>query len=220
MVNRSAEQQLRSKLDQLKQLVREQQRRIDALESGCKPDPHPAIVVAPAAAPVVPSAAPAATSAAITQDSSSAQPSTNSAPSPQTVSQAQTVQAGSSDERIRNLERQIQGLGPISFSSNVRLRAEPFFGGPANESMDRVRGRVRVRFNAFANLGSQFRAGITLASGDINNPIGTNQDRLLQRQARCPRPGFGRVRSRWLQESHACRRKVPLSLVQHRTDLG
>ena len=172
----SAEQQLRSELDQLKQLVREQQRRIDALESGRKLDPHPASVVAPAAAPVVASAAPAATSAAITQDSSSAQPSTNSAPSPQTVSQAQTVQAGSSDERIRNLERQIQGLGPISFSGDVRLRAEPFFGGPANESMDRVRGRVRVRFNAFANLGSQFRAGITLASGDINNPISTNQD--------------------------------------------
>jgi hypothetical protein len=172
----SAEQQLRSELDQLKQLVREQQRRIDALESGRKPDPHPASVVAPAAAPVVASAAPAATSAAITQDSSSAQPSTNSAPSPQTVSQAQTVQAGSSDERIRNLERQIQGLGPISFSGDVRLRAEPFFGGPANESMDRVRGRVRVRFNAFANLGSQFRAGLALASGDINNPISTNQD--------------------------------------------
>src|ERR1700730_1275114 len=35
--------------------------------------------------------------------------------------------AGSSDERIRNLERQIQGLGPISFSGDVRLRAEPFF---------------------------------------------------------------------------------------------
>ena len=83
--------------------------------------------------------------------------------------------AGSSDERIRNLERQIQGLGPISFSGDVRLRAEPFFGGPSNQSLDRVRARVRARFNAVANLGEQFRAGITLASGDINDPTSTNQ---------------------------------------------
>ena len=88
---------------------------------------------------------------------------------------AQTFQAGSSDERIRNLERQIKGLGPVSFSGDIRLRGEPFFGGPSNESLDRVRGRVRARFNAFANLGDQFQAGITLASGDINDPTSTNQ---------------------------------------------
>jgi len=83
--------------------------------------------------------------------------------------------AGSSDERIRNLERQIKGLGPISFSGDVRLRAEPFFGGPSDQSLDRARARVRARFNAFATLGEQFRAGLTLASGDINDPTTTNQ---------------------------------------------
>ena len=83
--------------------------------------------------------------------------------------------AGSSDERIRNLERQIKGIGPISFSGDIRLRAEPFFGGPTDESLDRVRGRVRARFNAVATLGEQFRAGFTLASGDINDPTTTNQ---------------------------------------------
>jgi Skp family chaperone for outer membrane proteins len=83
--------------------------------------------------------------------------------------------AGSSDERIRNLEREIQGLGPISFSGDVRLRGEPFFGGPTDESLDRMRARVRARFNAFATLGEQFRAGLTLASGDINDPTSTNQ---------------------------------------------
>jgi len=83
--------------------------------------------------------------------------------------------AGSSDERIRNLERQIQGIGPVSFSGDVRLRAEPFFGGPADESLERARARVRARFNAVANLGEQFRAGLTLASGDINDPTTTNQ---------------------------------------------
>jgi hypothetical protein len=99
----------------------------------------------------------------------------NNSGQPQTAARAQSVQAGSSDERIRNLERQIKGLGPISFSGDVRLRAEPFFGGPADQSLDRARGRVRVRFNAFADLGTQFRMGITLASGDINDPTSTNQ---------------------------------------------
>jgi hypothetical protein len=83
--------------------------------------------------------------------------------------------AGSSDERIRNLERQIKGIGPISFSGDVRLRAEPFFGGPSDGSLDRARGRVRARFNATANLGKEFRAGLTLASGDVNDPTTTNQ---------------------------------------------
>jgi hypothetical protein len=83
--------------------------------------------------------------------------------------------AGSSDERIRNLERQIKGIGPISFSGDVRLRAEPFFGGPSDGSLDRARGRVRARFNATANLGKEFRAGLTLASGDVNDPTSTNQ---------------------------------------------
>jgi hypothetical protein len=87
----------------------------------------------------------------------------------------QLVEAGSSDQRIRNLERQIKGLGPISFSGDVRLRGEPFFGGPSDQSLDRMRGRVRARFNAVADLGTQFRTGFTLATGDINDPVSTNQ---------------------------------------------
>jgi hypothetical protein len=92
-----------------------------------------------------------------------------------TPTQKSQQNAGSSDERIRNLEREIQGLGPISFSGDVRLRGEPFFGGPTDQSMDRMRARIRARFNAVATLGEQFRAGLTLASGDINDPTSTNQ---------------------------------------------
>ncbi len=93
----------------------------------------------------------------------------------QTPADKNNQNAGSSDERIRNLERQIKGIGPISFSGDVRLRAEPFFGGPSDQSLDRARARVRARFNAVANLGDQFRAGLTLASGDVNDPTTTNQ---------------------------------------------
>ena len=99
-------------------------------------------------------------------------PSSTPAQNPPSV---QLVEAGSSDQRIRNLERQIKGLGPISFSGDVRLRGEPFFGGPSEQSLDRMRGRVRARFNAVADLGTQFRTGFTLATGDINDPVSTNQ---------------------------------------------
>jgi len=156
----SASPDLRTEVEQLQRLVLEQQKRIEALEAergGTEPThaTSASTPVLPAALENGPTTLP------------SARPSHN-------VASAQ-VQAGSSDERIRNLERQIKGIGPISLSGDVRLRAEPIFGGPSDESLDRVRGRVRVRFNATADLGSQFRTGITLASGDINDPTTTNQ---------------------------------------------
>jgi len=158
------DQQLRSEVEQLKELVREQQRHIDALEAGREVDRElPA--VAASVAPV--------NSASMATPLSSAVPQTDVA-QPQTTPRAQNVQAGSSDERIRNLERQIKGIGPISFSGDVRVRAEPFFGGPSDHSLERARARIRARFNAIADLGSQFRAGITLATGDVNDPVSTN----------------------------------------------
>ena len=168
--------EIRSELEELKQLIRDQQKRIDALEAE-KADTAP-----PAAANTT---APTTNIASLAEV---APTGANAAPKPAPVPQsedtnrqgqtgpvAQNVQGGSSDERIRNLERQIKGLGPISFSGDIRLRGEPFFGGPTDESMDRARARVRVRFNALANLGSQFRTGFTLASGDVNDPTTTNQ---------------------------------------------
>jgi putative porin len=156
----SPDTDLRNEVDQLLQLVREQQKRIDALEAKHS-------VPANANAAVPPAEKPELTASATVPAQASPQSQTPAAP--------QNVQAGSSDERIRNLERQIKGIGPISFSGDVRLRGEPFFGGPADQSLDRMRERVRVRFNALADLGSQFQAGITLASGDINDPTTTNQ---------------------------------------------
>jgi len=163
----AADTDLRSEVEQMKQLVQELQRRIVALESqresGNVPPPNAAASATPAA---------------------SAMPATNAQnppgptaqmPSPSVAASQNFQNAGSSDERIRNLERQIKGLGPISFSGDIRLRGEPFFGGPADESLDRVRERIRARFNAVADLGEQFRAGISLASGDINDPTSTNQ---------------------------------------------
>jgi hypothetical protein len=153
----SADSDLRSQVAQLQQLLREQQKRIDALEAERQTPPSnrsgtPTLVT---------------TSYSVATSNTDPQEAGGAAP--------QAVQAGSTDERIRNLERQIKGIGPISFSGDIRLRAEPFFGGPKDESQDRVRARVRARFNALADLGSQFKAGLTLASGDINDPVSTNQ---------------------------------------------
>jgi len=162
----SSDSDLRSQLQQLQQLIREQQKRIDALEADhhivSKDNPETEKLQQPA--PVSAPALQASISTPVADPNRS-----------QGGPAAQSVQAGSSDERIRNLERQIKGLGPISFSGDVRLRAEPFFGGPSDESLDRMRARVRVRFNALADLGTQFRTGITLASGDVNDPTSTNQ---------------------------------------------
>lgn len=75
----------------------------------------------------------------------------------------------------RSLEERLKNFGPFSFSGDLRLRAEPTFGGPADHSQDRFRERVRFRFNAEAKLNDQLRGGFSLASGDLNNPTSTNQ---------------------------------------------
>jgi len=154
----SPDADLRSQVEQLTRLVRQQQSRLDALEAerqGATPsnlNASPALLV-----------------------STKAEVPAPLADTQQAVTAARSPQAGSSDERIRNLERQIKGIGPISFSGDVRLRGEPFFGGPTDQSLDRMRARVRARFNAVADLGKQFRAGFSLASGDVNDPTSTNQ---------------------------------------------
>ncbi len=143
---------LRAEVEQLKKLVLQQQERINALEAEHK---HEAAPPAPSPTPQPP-----------THEVEQAQ-------APGTTLNEQN--AGSSDERVRNLERLIKGLGPISLSGDIRFREEPVFGGPADQSLQRTRTRLRARFNALADLGSQFRAGFTLATGDLNDPTSTNQ---------------------------------------------
>ncbi len=75
----------------------------------------------------------------------------------------------------KSFEERLKSFGPFAFSGDLRLRAEPTFGGPSNQSQDRFRARYRLRFNAEAKLNDQFWGGFSLASGDLNNPISTNQ---------------------------------------------
>lgn len=75
----------------------------------------------------------------------------------------------------KNVDARLKSLGPFLFSGDLRLRAEPTFGGPVDQSQDRFRERIRLRFNADARLNDQLNGGFSLASGDLNDPISTNQ---------------------------------------------
>lgn len=94
---------------------------------------------------------------------------------PATDQNSQTQTPQDLSNRIGNLEDRLKNFGPFSFSGDIRLREEPFFGGPSNQSLDQNRERFRLRFNVNARLNSDFSGGFSLASGDINDPTTTNQ---------------------------------------------
>ena len=157
----------------LKDAIAAQQQEIQALQAQLQSRREAPQPTQPASLSATPAASPTETALATppaTTEASATVATNVQGPQADTRNQ----QSGSSDERIRNLERQIKGLGPISFSGDIRLRGEPFLGGPSDQSLDRIRGRVRARFNVTADLGEQFRAGFTLASGDVNDPTSTN----------------------------------------------
>jgi hypothetical protein len=74
----------------------------------------------------------------------------------------------------KSLAERLQAVGPFSFSGDIRLRDEPFLGGPADQSQVRNRERFRIRLNATAKY-EDFSGGFTFNTGDVNNPISTNQ---------------------------------------------
>jgi hypothetical protein len=78
-------------------------------------------------------------------------------------------------EDRKYFEERLKKLGPFTFSGDLRLRAEPTFGGPVDRSQDRFRQRYRLRFNVDAKLNDQIKGGFSLASGDLNDPISTNE---------------------------------------------
>lgn len=78
-------------------------------------------------------------------------------------------------KKLQNVENKSKNLGPFTFGGDFRLRDEPFFGGPANESQVRNRERFKARFNINVKLNEDVSGGFSLASGDLNDPISTNQ---------------------------------------------
>jgi hypothetical protein len=79
------------------------------------------------------------------------------------------------DVTKKETKGKLGAFGPFNFSGDIRLRDEPFFGGPANQSLVRNHERYRLRFNANAKLNDDISGGFSVASGDLNDPISTNQ---------------------------------------------
>jgi hypothetical protein len=163
----------------------EELQRIAALEAklGVAPAASTASTAAPAAA--ASAALPAANAASDPGQSPSgalpppiptmayAGPLQTAGPAAQQGPQPQVPQDWST--RVGNIEDRLKDFGPFAFSGDFRLRGEPFFGGPANQSLDQTRERFRLRFNVTAKLNDDISGGFSLASGDINDPTSTNQ---------------------------------------------
>jgi len=77
--------------------------------------------------------------------------------------------------RIDTLERGLNTFGPFSFAGDVRVRDEDYSGGPVNDSQDRNRERYRARFYINAKLNDDLSGGLGLSTGDLNDPITSNQ---------------------------------------------
>jgi len=85
------------------------------------------------------------------------------------VAKVQTDLAGTQ----KSTESRLKGLGRFAFSGDFRGRFESFNGGAL--SNPRYRERFRLRFNVKARLSDEIDGGFTLASGDLFDPISTNQ---------------------------------------------
>jgi len=83
-----------------------------------------------------------------------------------------------SQKATNRLNQEIRLLGKLKLSGDLRLRYEPFWGGgatTATEPAQRNRQRYRLRFNVNTSITDDVAAGFTVASGDIGDPISTNQ---------------------------------------------
>ena len=98
-------------------------------------------------------------------------------------------------ERLGGVEAQVKKtseslskqLGSITFSGDIRLRMETFFGlsntlasgsNPAalgNELSPRYRGRIRARLAMRGQIGKEFDWGLRFATGSLADNISTNQ---------------------------------------------
>ncbi len=80
-------------------------------------------------------------------------------------------------KKVVGVENRVKTLGPFAFSGDLRLRHESLIGsGPVNgvEPEARNRERYRIRLNLAAKLNDEISGGLSLASGDLGDPLSTN----------------------------------------------
>ena len=91
------------------------------------------------------------------------------------ATKAPSAQGQDLGKKIESLEAKIKNFGPFSFGGDFRLRDEPYFGGPVNQSQARNRERYRARLYINAKLNNDISGGVGLSTGDLNDPITSNQ---------------------------------------------
>jgi hypothetical protein len=117
-----------------------------------------------------------ATASQAWQSAADAQRTANQASSTAVEAKASVEKTDQSvGKKVQSLESSLKKIGPLNFSGDFRLRDEPFFGGSADQSQVRNRERFRLRINGNAKLNDDISGGFSVASGDVNDPISTNQ---------------------------------------------
>ena len=112
---------------------------------------------------------------------------TLSAVSTATIEGPTTPQAPSVEDRLKKVETRVSEIGAIKFSGDIRLRSESIFGqqniltngdNPAvlgNELTPRHRMRLRARLQMRGSISDEFDWGLRFATGSFADNISTNQ---------------------------------------------
>ncbi len=88
------------------------------------------------------------------------------------------VEQGLSDTKS-SVEERVRGFGPFTFSGDLRVRYAPIFGGGRSDQpapASQQRNRFRLRLNATSRFSEEIGGGLRLASGEVGDPISTNQN--------------------------------------------
>jgi TolA-binding protein len=88
------------------------------------------------------------------------------------VQTALTSVATKSQDQDRQLSALEALAGRFRFSGDVRIRGENF---NQQDTQDRNRARIRVRFGVDGRLNEDFQAGFALATGSLGDPSSTNE---------------------------------------------
>ena len=77
--------------------------------------------------------------------------------------------------KIIKADRSLDWLSRFTFSGDLRTRMEGFYQEQGRNANARTRARFRLRFGAQMKISDELLAGLQLASGDLNDPISTNE---------------------------------------------
>ncbi len=160
---------MESELQQLRELLEAQAQQLQAQNQQLQEQRKEMLELEAALHPGTPGAAPAADGVVPIGGALATTPisatSAGTAPAPQDFGQ-----------RLDTLEARLKAFGPFTFAGDFRLRDEPYFGGPVpSDNQDRNRERYRARFYINARLNQDISGGLGLSTGDLNDPITSNQ---------------------------------------------